>query len=180
MDIYCNWFMYFNIYNLIIELINTDFICNSITVEGNLFEKKSIPLSFNCFQSQFESITSITFSFPSHQSTVKINMTGPYWIGAIRLCIRGKGHTNKNNILRQLDFCQLYNTSNSTIARTTFISILFIKNIQQPIVRTAELIFHGLLFTSLCIEIFAFTFLIVKLFIIPFCRWIKYKILNEK
>jgi hypothetical protein len=48
----------------------------------------------------------------------------------------------------------------------------FIKNIQQPIVRTAELIFHGLLFTSLCIELFAFFFLLIKLIIIPLIRWL--------
>jgi hypothetical protein len=51
----------------------------------------------------------------------------------------------------------------------------FIKNIQQPIVRTAELIFHGLLFTSLCIELFAFGFLLTKLMIIPIIRWIGYR-----
>ena len=50
----------------------------------------------------------------------------------------------------------------------------FIKNIQQPIVRTAELIFHGLLFTSLCIELFAFSFLFIKLLIIPLLRWFEY------
>jgi hypothetical protein len=164
-------------------------------------------------------------------------MTGPYWIGAIRLCIRGQGQVNMSSILRQLDFCQLYNVFNEAIGRRTYIPIVFIKNInktrplstanstvysglwmptfstvslsdepyyvefgnylrytssltniqitvdqhpffiknmQQPIVRTAELIFHGLLFTSLCIEIFAFIFLLVKLFIIPLFRWTKY------
>ncbi len=225
------------IFNLTVELINTGFICDSITVEGNLLHKKSIPLTFDCIYFVSEAITSITFSLPSHQSTVQINMTGPYWIGAIRLCIRGQGQINKNSILRQLDSCQLYNASNEAIGRATYIPIVFIKNInktqplsttnspiysglwmptfstvslsdepyyvefgnylrytssltnikvtvdeypffikntQQPIVRTAELIFHGLLFTSLCIEIFAFAFLIVKLFIIPLFRWVKY------
>jgi hypothetical protein len=225
------------IFNLTVELINTGFICNSITVEGNLLHKKSIHLPFDCVYFVSEAITSITFSLPSHQSTVQINMTGPYWIGAIRLCVRGQGQINKNRILRQLDFCQLYNASNEAIGRATYIPIVFIKNInrtqplsttnspiysglwmptfstvslsdepyyvefgnylrytssltnikvtvdehpffiknnQQPIVRTAELIFHGLLFTSLCIEIFAFTFLLVKLFIIPLLRWVKY------
>ncbi|CAF1060977.1 unnamed protein product [Adineta steineri] len=50
----------------------------------------------------------------------------------------------------------------------------YTKNIQQPIVRTPELIFHGLLFTSLCIELFAFSFLIIKLFVMSVCRWIFY------
>jgi hypothetical protein len=225
------------IFNLTVELINTGFLCNSTAVEGNLFDKKSIPLAFDCTHSESEAITTVTFSLPSHQSTVQINMSGPYWIGAIRLCIRGQGQINMSSILRQLDFCQLYNAFNEAIGRTTYIPIVFIKNInktrplstanstvysglwlptfstvsisdepyyvefgnylrytssltniqikvdqhpffiknmQQPIVRTAELIFHGLLFTSLCIEIFAFFFLLVKLFIIPLFRWMEY------
>ncbi|CAF3848829.1 unnamed protein product [Rotaria sordida] len=164
-------------------------------------------------------------------------MTGPYWIGAIRLCIRGEGQINMNATLRQLDFCQFFSTPNQAIGRLTYIPIVFIKNInmthglsesdqtlysgiwmptftavslsdeayyvefgnylrymssltiiqvmlderpffikniEQPIVRTAELIFKSLLFTSLCIELFGFTFLIVKLFIVPLFRSLPY------
>ncbi|CAF1495240.1 unnamed protein product, partial [Rotaria sordida] len=181
--------------------------------------------------------TSITLPVPRHETTVQINMTGPYWIGAIRLCIRGEGQINMNATLRQLDFCQFFSTPNQAIGRLTYIPIVFIKNInmthglsesdqtlysgiwmptftavslsdeayyvefgnylrymssltiiqvmlderpffikniEQPIVRTAELIFKVLLFTSLCIELFAFLFLIIKLFIIPFFRLIVY------
>ncbi|UJR13140.1 hypothetical protein I4U23_000164 [Adineta vaga] len=66
-------------------------------------------------------------------------------------------------------------TSSLTILQVMFDERPFyIKNIEQPIVRTAELIFHCLLFTSLCIELFAFAFLFVKLFIIPICRCLKH------
>lgn len=43
----------------------------------------------------------------------------------------------------------------------------YVKNLQEPIARQAEIIFHTLLFTMLCIEIFALSFLIFKLFVIP-------------
>ncbi|CAF1171081.1 unnamed protein product [Rotaria sordida] len=164
-------------------------------------------------------------------------MTGPYWIGAIRLCIRGEGQINMNATLRQLDFCHFYSIPNRAIGRLTHIPFVFIKNInvthglsesdqtlysglwiptftivplsdeeyyvdygnylrymssltiiqvmlderpffmkniEQPIVRTAELVFKLLLFTSLCIELFGFLFLIVKLLIAPLLRWIVY------
>jgi hypothetical protein len=225
------------IFQLTIELINSGFTCTSIAVQENLITGKYIHLAMNCLQLVSAGITSVTFPFPSHQTSVQINMTGPYWIGAIRLCIRGQGQENMSSTLRQLDFCQLYTTPNENIGRLTSIPIVFIKNInmtqaldtggptiysglwmptfstvslsdeayylefgnylrytssltilqitlsehpffiknmQQPIVRTAELIFHGLLFTSLCIELFAFSFLIVKLLIIPLFRWIGY------
>jgi len=224
-------------FNLTVELINTGFTCNSITTQENLVGTKYVPLTPHCLESTSHAITNVTFLVPRHQTTLQINMTGPYWIGAFRLCIRGKGQVSKSTTLQELDFCKLYTTPNEAIGRFTNIPIVFIrninmtqplnagsailysglwmptfsrvslsdelyydefgnylrytssltilqivlderpffiKNIQQPIVRTAELIFHGLLFTSLCIELFAFSFLLIKLFIIPLLRWIEY------
>ena len=43
----------------------------------------------------------------------------------------------------------------------------YLLNTQQPIIRSAELAFHMLLFTSLIIELFGFVFLFVKLAILP-------------
>ena len=225
------------IFQLTVELINTGFLCSNISTQENLSGSKYVSLPFNCSQSPSDAITSVTFPFPRHQTTVQINMTGPYWIGAFRLCIRGKGQEENDSTLRELDFCQFYTTPNEAIGRTTNIPIdfikninmthslnevdptlysglwmptfstvslsdeayylefgnylrytssltilqvtlnerpFFVKNIQQPIVRTAELIFHSLLFTFLCIELFAFAFLLIKLVILPFIRWIVY------
>ena len=224
-------------FNLTVELINTGFTCSSITTQENFIGSKYVSLGTDCLRSQPEAITSVTVPLPSHQSTVQLNMTGPHWIGAIRLCIRGPGQTNSSSTLQGLNFCQNYTTRNEAIGRTTVVPIVFIKNInmtqalvtsdpteysgiwlptfgfvplsdeayyqesgnylrytssltilqvslderpffikniQQPIVRTAELIFHGLLFTSLCIELFAFAFLITKLLLVPLSRWIGY------
>jgi hypothetical protein len=221
---------------LTVELINTGFTCDSITTQENLTGTKYVTLATDCVLKS-DAITSVTFPVPRHRTTVQINMTGPYWIGALRLCIRGKSKVNMSSTLRELDFCQLYTTPNEAIGRLTNIPIVFIKNInmtqslitggatlysglwmptfstvslsdevyydefgnylrytssltilqvvfderpffikniQQPIVRAAELIFHGLLFTSLCIELFAFSFLLIKLFIVPLLRWIEY------
>jgi hypothetical protein len=222
------------IFYLTVELINTGFNCSSITTQENISASKYVLLTMNCSQSISNAITSVTFPLPAHLTTVQINMTGPYWLGAFRLCIRGTGQVQTSYTLRQLDFCQFYAAPNEAIGRLTYIPIVFIKNInmtqalnsgdptlysglwmptfsnvslsdeayyvefgnylrymssltilqvefdehpffikniQQPIVRTAELIFHGLLFTSLCIELFAFFFLLIKLIIIPLIRW---------
>ncbi|CAF2880583.1 unnamed protein product [Rotaria sp. Silwood2] len=225
------------IFYLTVELINTGFLCNSITTQENLSGTKYVSLTNNCTRLISEATTSVTLSMPKHETTVQINMTGPYWIGAIRLCIRGKSQTSMSSTLKELDFCQFYATSNEAIGRITYIPIVFIKNInmtyplsesdqtnysglwtptfttvslsdeeyyvefgnylrytssltiiqimlderpffikntQQPIARTAVLIFKALLFTSLCIELFAFLFLIIKLFIVPLLRSIFY------
>jgi hypothetical protein len=221
-------------FQLTIELINTGFMCNNITAQENFIDLNYVRLSIECTRSISNAITSVTFPLPSHYSIVQINMTGPHWIGGIRLCIRGNGLIDKNSTLRELDFCEFYSTPNQTIGRKTVIPIIFvkninmthgfdtndvnlysglwiptfssialsdevhyadagnylrytssltviqvtlderpffIKNIQEPIVRKAELIFHSLLFTSLCIELFAFMLLLMKLCLVPVVRW---------
>ncbi|CAF1443955.1 unnamed protein product [Adineta ricciae] len=221
-------------FNLTVELINTGFSCDSITTQENLVSSKYVPLPMDCRQSIENATTYVTVPLPKHQTTVQVNISGPYWIGAFRLCFRGRGRTNSNYVLREMNFCELYGTPNEAIGRAISVPIVFIKNInmtqalepadsteysglwmptfstvslsdedyytdfgnylrytssltviqvalderpfymkniQQPIVRTAELTFHGLLFTSLCIELFAFAFLIIKLFIVPLLRW---------
>ncbi|CAF1582698.1 unnamed protein product [Rotaria magnacalcarata] len=78
---------------------------------------------------------------------------------------------------------QYYNEFGNYLRYTSSLTVIqividerpfYIKNIEQPIVRTAELVFKGLLFTSLCIELFAFAFLIIKLLILPVIRWTQY------
>lgn len=225
------------IFYLTVELINTGFMCTSIKTQENLTGTKYLILTTDCVESLSDATTAVTVSLPKHRTTIQLNMTGPFWIGAIRLCIRGQAMINISSTLRELDFCQFYSTPNEAIGRMVYIPIVFvkninmthglgasdptiysgiwtptfspvtlsdetyytefgnylryssqltviqimfdenrffIKNIEEPIVRTAELIFRGLLFTSLCIELFAFSFLLVKLLIIPLCRSIAF------
>ena len=220
-------------FNLTVELINTGFDCDSVSVRDNIVGTKYVPLTIGCLRTNSNAITSVNIPLPRHQMTLLVNLTGPFWIGALRFCLRGHGRSNDSYTLKQLDVCEFFMTENEAIGRTTFIPIVFIrninmtqplqshettkysglwmptisnsslsdeayyvefgnylrytsaqtiiqveiderpffiKNIEQPIVRTAELIFHGLLFTSLCIELFAFSFLLIKLFLVPLSR----------
>ena len=43
----------------------------------------------------------------------------------------------------------------------------YIKNVQSPIAKRPEVMFRTLLFSSLCLEICAMTFLIAKLIVVP-------------
>ena len=64
-----------------------------------------------------------------------------------------------------------YATSAVALSKTLTISIgqtsYYIKNVQSPIAKRPEVIFRTLLFASLCLELCAMCFLIVKLFIVP-------------
>jgi hypothetical protein len=52
----------------------------------------------------------------------------------------------------------------------------YVKNTQEPIARQAEIIFHNLLFTIVCLEIFGLIFLLFKLLIIPLYRMTIHKL----
>ena len=54
-------------------------------------------------------------------------------------------------------------TLNIVISETSF----YIQNHQAPIAKRPEIIFHNLLFTIVCLELFGLVFLIFKLIIIP-------------
>jgi hypothetical protein len=49
-------------------------------------------------------------------------------------------------------------------------NIFYISNLQQPIARQTEIIFHSLLFTIVVLEVFGLLFLLVKLLFIPVFR----------
>ncbi len=65
-----------------------------------------------------------------------------------------------------------YVFSNLTLT-TLIINIIetpyYVQNIQQPIAKSSEIIFHNLLFTIVCLEIFGLVFLFYKLIIKPLC-----------
>ena len=52
----------------------------------------------------------------------------------------------------------------------------FIKNTQEPIARASEILFHNILFSTVCIELFALAFLLFKLVLLPLLRCFLVKI----
>jgi hypothetical protein len=74
----------------------------------------------------------------------------------------------------------LYHTlSQTTLTLTITNSVYFIKNIQEPIARQAEIIFHNLLFTIVCIEIFGLLFLVFKLILVPLVMFLLQKMATK-
>ncbi|CAF4449198.1 unnamed protein product, partial [Adineta steineri] len=74
-----------------IHLINTRAQCNDIIVERN--RRTGTPLSVvekNCTLSPNNVSGSFSFDLPTHKSFVRVGINGPYFIGALRLCLHGK------------------------------------------------------------------------------------------
>ena len=59
------------------------------------------------------------------------------------------------------------NLTSTTLTLTISETSYYIKNVQSPIAKKPEVIFRTLLFSFLCLEICAMTFLIFKLVIVP-------------
>lgn len=56
----------------------------------------------------------------------------------------------------------------------------FIKNSQEPIARAGEIFFHNVLFSTVCIELFALIFLLFKLVLLPLLRCFLVKRKNDE
>ncbi|CAF2137900.1 unnamed protein product [Rotaria magnacalcarata] len=67
----------------------------------------------NCIR-QTDNITqSVSVALPQHEMVLQMNVSGPYFIGGFRLCLRGPGRKNSNYRLQALDACQVFWTSRS-------------------------------------------------------------------
>ena len=65
------------------------------------------------------------------------------------------------------DYALLANLSSTILTIVISETSYYIKNVQSPIAKEAEVIFRTLLFSFLCLELSAMTFLIFKLVLIP-------------
>ncbi|CAF3929961.1 unnamed protein product [Rotaria magnacalcarata] len=77
----------------------------------------------NCIR-QTDNITqSVSVALPQHEMVLQMNVSGPYFIGGFRLCLRGPGRKNSNYRLQALDACQVFWTYNQTLSRFASLSV---------------------------------------------------------
>lgn len=65
------------------------------------------------------------------------------------------------------EYATLNNLTSTKLTMIISESSYYIKNRQLPIAKLGEIIFHNLLFTLVCVEIFRLLVLLVKLIIVP-------------
>ena len=69
-----------------------------------------------------------------------------------------------------IDAARYVSSANLTSTTLTVViteAAYYIKNVQSPIAKKSEVMFRTLLFSFLCLEMFAMTFLVAKLIILP-------------
>ncbi|CAF3731900.1 unnamed protein product [Rotaria sp. Silwood1] len=137
-------------FNMTVYLINTAAKCNDITVQHNKLRgiPDPIPITY-CNSPKSNFTTSFTFPLPNHRSTIQVNITGPYFIGALRLCLHGhsqdESDENVDSTLEELDVCTLFDVEHQTIGLTTYFNVHLIKiiNVTKPLKRDDTPQHHG-------------------------------------
>ncbi|CAF4147851.1 unnamed protein product, partial [Adineta steineri] len=75
-----------------------------------------------------------------------------------------------DELFTEQDRYSFFQRSQTNLTITIAEDVYYVKNLQQPIARQTEVIFHNLLFTIVVLELFGLLFLVCKLLIVPLVR----------
>ncbi|CAF1142632.1 unnamed protein product [Didymodactylos carnosus] len=229
-------------FTMSVDFVNTLYKYMNVTVQQNI-GSSFVKLNISNYLVQNDNATfRVSVVLPFHQINVQFNLTGPYSIGGVRICLSGPSDGSDSYIIQQLNFCKFFYTPNQTLAYSSSIDLqltkvineteglsdsdktlysglwvptfiintlsdqllysqhgeylryfstqttllvtvsetqFYIQNTQSPIARLSEVIFHNLLFTIVCLEIFGLIFLIIKLLFVPIVMKLLLKIQHK-
>ncbi|CAF2613931.1 unnamed protein product [Rotaria sp. Silwood2] len=121
-------------FTMTVDLVNTRASCSDITVQQNRPGVKylNMPIAENDCILQPDNITrSVSVLLPAHRVNLQLNITGPYFVGGFRLCLRGPRDVDGVNTVHTLDTCQFFWTPNQTLSRVATLSVVLIKVVNQ-------------------------------------------------
>ncbi|CAF4043688.1 unnamed protein product [Rotaria magnacalcarata] len=129
-----------------LDLLSTAADCSSITVQQNRHGVNylNMPIT-SCVLQPDNSTRSVSFLLPTHQINLQINISGPFFVGGMRLCLYGIGYMNGVSRLRTLDMCKTFWTENETLSRFTTLHMVLIKmiNLTKPLEVGGEIYYDG-------------------------------------
>ncbi|CAF3979299.1 unnamed protein product [Adineta steineri] len=121
---------------LTVHFVSTSFLCSNVTMQENLDRDQRIPFDkFNCSYDTKLSILSISTILPQHRITMQFQLTGPYFVGGLRICLSGSS-TAEDSIkytLKELQFCQFFYEPNETLTINPSIGIKMTKVVNRTI-----------------------------------------------
>jgi hypothetical protein len=138
-------------FTMTIHLINTGAKCDNIIVERLRYMGVSENIiKQNCTLLDRNATGSFSFDLYTPTDFIQVTIEGPYFIGALRLCLHGEKSSDevqeqKHHQLDELDVCTLFNKDNETIRLSTYFSIHLIKviNVTEPLKDTDATIYSG-------------------------------------
>ena len=116
-------------FSMSIDVINTAARCDNITVQQN--RNNVLPVTLkkqNCSLMNNNVTVSFNFLLPAHQTTIQVDIIGPYFIGALRLCFLAPADYSQGaNRVHQLNACSLFLTPNQTIGSYIAFTVSLVK-----------------------------------------------------
>ncbi|CAM4831912.1 unnamed protein product [Rotaria magnacalcarata] len=137
-------------FTMAVNLINTGAKCDHIDVHHNKRTGHSEKISKTyCNDLNNNFTTSFSFQTPTHTSTAQVTINGPYFIGAIRLCLHGLpkyvNDEDEYRELKELDVCTLFHTDKQTIGLSTYfyVDLVRVLNVTKPLRRSQHTNYSG-------------------------------------
>jgi hypothetical protein len=121
---------------LTVHFVSTGFLCGSVTMQQNLDRgQRVLSNNFNCSYDKEISILSVSTILPQHLITIQFDLTGPYFIGGLRVCLSGPSNVEDDgkHTLQELHFCQFFYTDNETLTINPTISVKMTKVVNQTL-----------------------------------------------
>jgi len=112
------------IITMTVELVSTAFSCDDLSIQQNRGHGLSIQsTNFNC--SPNNSILNISTILPQHVVTMQLSLTGPHFIGGLRICFSAPSIITDNEKFKaqQMNYCQFFYTPNETLTSNPAINV---------------------------------------------------------
>ena len=119
-------------FTLTVQLIGTGFLCKDLIIEQRRDHGLSSALT-NCPCSVNNTVLDVSIPLSQHMFTLQMFLAGPYFVGALRLCLIGPPLISNNGkyTLQRLDHCELHWTPNHTLSRNPTVRVKLTKMINQ-------------------------------------------------
>ena len=140
---------------LTVQLIGTSFLCKHLSIEQSQDYGLSLALTqYQCFENN--TVLNLTIPLSQHLVTLQLHLSGPYFVGAIRLCLTGPpmiSTDGKYTLQKRLDHCELHSTPNHTLSRnpTALVKLTKAINRTKGMGTEDDVTYSGIWFSSLTI-----------------------------
>ncbi|CAF0839911.1 unnamed protein product [Adineta ricciae] len=144
----------------------------SAQADNERFTAMELNFASTFVSSSFDEVLAETTTFPITLTKI-VNQTDPLssnGLSTFSAIFSSSFNVNSDMLFtNETRYTFIYRTATNitvTITEDNF----YVSNLQQPIARQTEVIFHNLLFTIVVLEVFGLVYLVVKLFLIPVCQ----------
>jgi hypothetical protein len=119
--------------NLTLDLINTLIDCSHIDINQRNSEYVTDWHWFGCLKDEKNVTVTLVIPLSSHMISIIINISTPYTVGIVRVCLKGMNKTTADNryLLRELLVCEVFSDTNHSMKPNVEFDITLTKVINR-------------------------------------------------